>query len=58
MEKVLKSLSTLEQQAVDARMSDTRRFKKPTLGSIEVAYSRIATLLGQRLKQLYKLEKG
>ncbi|KAL2316046.1 hypothetical protein POMI540_0821 [Schizosaccharomyces pombe] len=57
MEKVLKSLSTLEQQAVDARMSDTRRFKKPTLGSIEVAYSRIATLLGQRLKQLYKLEK-
>ncbi|WBW74261.1 nucleoporin, WD repeat Nup146 [Schizosaccharomyces osmophilus] len=56
MEKVQRLMTSAENMAYDVRLSDVQSRKRLSLASIEVACSRIATVLSQRERELFKLE--
>ncbi|EPY51952.1 nucleoporin Nup146 [Schizosaccharomyces cryophilus OY26] len=56
MEKIQKLMTSVENMAFDVRLSDVQNRKRLSLASIEVACSRVATVLAQRERELLKLE--
>ncbi|EPX70789.1 nucleoporin Nup146 [Schizosaccharomyces octosporus yFS286] len=56
MERVQKLMTSAENMAYDVRLTDVQNRKRLSLASIEVACSRIASIVSQRERELFRLE--